>query len=149
MKSFLEEYGFAILAAIVVILLIAMCTPVGNLIRNQVMSVVESFAGRTESKLANIDANEVKIAVKADKDNKQIKVLLLDSPSTTDKYNVFYKVADGAWKDASLSLKLGTTEEVALTGATMGALNGQEIRIRLVDEGSGNDVAEGYVQYVE
>ena len=55
MRDFLSEYGFAILAAIVVILLIAMCTPVGELIQSKVNGVVESFAGKAEARLANVD----------------------------------------------------------------------------------------------
>ena len=51
MKSFLEEYGFAILAAIVVILLIAMASPVGNLIRDSIKGVVVKFSNKTNSML--------------------------------------------------------------------------------------------------
>lgn len=51
MKKFFEEYGFVILAAIVVILLIAMATPIGTLIRSNVSHIVESFGGKTTQKL--------------------------------------------------------------------------------------------------
>ena len=43
MKSFLEEYGFAILAAIVVILLIMMASPVGSAVKDSLKSVVTKF----------------------------------------------------------------------------------------------------------
>ena len=51
MKSFFEEYGFVILAAIVVILLIAMATPIGTLIRSNISHIVESFGEKTTQKL--------------------------------------------------------------------------------------------------
>lgn len=50
MKKFFEEYGFVILAAIVVILLIAMATPIGTLIRSNVSHIVESFGEKTTQK---------------------------------------------------------------------------------------------------
>ena len=58
MKSFFEEYGFVILAAIVVILLIAMCTPIGNLVKSQITGIVDSFANKTNSKLDAVDVSE-------------------------------------------------------------------------------------------
>lgn len=60
MKSFFEQYGFVILAAIVVILLIAMCTPVGNVIKGQISNVVLNMQA-TESRYANnLDTEKVK-----------------------------------------------------------------------------------------
>lgn len=51
MKSFFEEYGFVILAAIVVILLIAMCTPLGNVVKQNITGIMNSFSGKTNSML--------------------------------------------------------------------------------------------------
>lgn len=51
MKSFFEQYGFVILAAIVVIILIAMCTPIGSVVKTQIESITNSFASKTENKL--------------------------------------------------------------------------------------------------
>ena len=51
MKSFFEEYGFVILAAIIVILLIVMATPIGTLIRSNISHIVESFGEKTTQKL--------------------------------------------------------------------------------------------------
>ena len=45
MKSFLEEYGFAILAAITVIILIMMVSPVGTSVKESLGSVVFKFTG--------------------------------------------------------------------------------------------------------
>ena len=55
MKKFLSEYGFAILAAIVVILLIAICSPVSNLIQTKVENVITSFANKTSMKLGSVE----------------------------------------------------------------------------------------------
>ena len=51
MKSFLEEYGFAILAAIIVIVLIMMVSPVGVAIRGSIDSVVLKFTGVADNGL--------------------------------------------------------------------------------------------------
>ena len=48
MKNFLSEYGFAILAAIVVILLIMICTPVGSLIKKEIGNIVSDMGDKTE-----------------------------------------------------------------------------------------------------
>ena len=39
MKRFLEHYGFGILISIVIIILIAISTPVGNLVKNEIIDV--------------------------------------------------------------------------------------------------------------
>lgn len=51
MKSFLEEYGFVILIAIVIILLIVMATPIGSTIKASVLGLVDSFGSRTVAKI--------------------------------------------------------------------------------------------------
>ena len=94
MKNFLSEYGFAILAAIVVILLIAMCTPVGNLIKNQIMGVVDGFATKTESKLYTMDAgNEAAVIVKQLDDAGKFSITAT-SDSETDVLKASYRVKD-------------------------------------------------------
>ena len=55
MKSFLEEYGFAILAAIVVIVLILMASPVGQAIKAALLNVVEKFTNTTESAIDTLN----------------------------------------------------------------------------------------------
>lgn len=52
MKSFFEEYGFVILAAIVVIALISMTTPIGDAIEESMLSVVDGFTERVSSELS-------------------------------------------------------------------------------------------------
>lgn len=94
MKSFLEEYGFTILAAIVVILIIAMCTPIGNLIKEQVLGVVNSFAAKTEGKLAAIDADApVKVTLKQFNKAGKFDVVAASS-SKNDTFLVEYRVKD-------------------------------------------------------
>ena len=57
MKSFLEEYGFAILAAIIVIVLIMMVSPVGVAIRGSIDSVVLKFTGVADNGLDSATGN--------------------------------------------------------------------------------------------
>lgn len=56
MKSFLEEYGFAILATIVVILLIMMISPVGMTIRDSFADIVLRFSSTSENSIDNAGA---------------------------------------------------------------------------------------------
>ena len=67
MKAFLEEYGFAILAAIVVIVLIMMASPIGEAVRKSLKSIVEKFTntadnglGAADDKIANVFTNMAK-----------------------------------------------------------------------------------------
>ena len=54
MKAFLQEYGFSILAAIVVILLIMMISPVGVNIKESLNSVVTNFSATAENGIDNV-----------------------------------------------------------------------------------------------
>lgn len=51
MKSFFENYGFTILASIVVILLITMASPISSLIRNNISNIIEGFGDKTSQRL--------------------------------------------------------------------------------------------------
>ena len=64
MKSFLEEYGFSILAAIVVILLIMMISPLGVYFKSGMTTITGKFGGTAEG-LAN------RLELLPDSDNKQ------------------------------------------------------------------------------
>lgn len=90
MKSFLEEYGFAILAAIVVILLIAICTPVGNSIKSYCLDLVSSFASTANKKLDMADGQNASVTIYTDGANGVKGVIT--TGSTTDKftYDVYY-----------------------------------------------------------
>lgn len=54
MKKFFEEYGFVILAAIVVIILIAICTPVRSVVKTQIENIVLSFSNKQQSSLNSV-----------------------------------------------------------------------------------------------
>lgn len=86
MKSFFEEYGFVILAAIVVILLIAMCTPIGNLVHTQINGIVDSFSSKTTAKLNSVDSgtNSARLAYENDK-----LMLNVSSGNSTDKFTAY------------------------------------------------------------
>ena len=59
MKAFLQEYGFSILAAIVVILLIMMLSPVGVSVKESLSSVVSNFGATAESGVDNVKIDEI------------------------------------------------------------------------------------------
>ena len=154
MKDFLSEYGFAILAAIVVILLIAMCTPVGNLIKNQVLGVVDSFAGKTEAKLAAIDddaAVKVTSLAEGSADGKfDVKVA---SASDTDTFTMEYRVKDqnnnwSNWVEVIAAPGQKGTIEAGhvhaftfdLIPAKQGIENGNKIQVRVFDAGKADKI---------
>ena len=54
MKSFFENYGFVILSAIVVIILIAMSGPVGHTIENNISNTIGGFSDKTSQRLNQV-----------------------------------------------------------------------------------------------
>ena len=89
MKAFLEEYGFVILIAIVIILLIVMATPVGNSIKASILGLVDRFSGTATSKLDKADQGDFTVnlrqASNVGSTTADVKVDI-NSDSTTDKY---------------------------------------------------------------
>ena len=140
MKSFLEEYGFTILAAIVVILIIAMCTPIGNLIKQQVLNVVDSFAAKTEGKLAAIDADAPVTVKLAQKDNAGKFNVTASSSSENDTFTVEYRVKDqnGNWSSytalGTTALKTGAGYKDHTGNFTAVIENGNQIQVRVYDK---------------
>ena len=78
MKSFLEEYGFAILVAVVVIILIVIASPIGTEIKASVSGLVDSFGGKT---VTAIDKTSKEVIVTLNGS-----ILTIASTSETDKY---------------------------------------------------------------
>lgn len=66
MKKFFEEYGFTILASIVVILLIIMVGPIGSLIQSNISHVVESFSNKVYERLVANDSLQPKTVIVID-----------------------------------------------------------------------------------
>ena len=99
MKSFFEEYGFVILAAIVVILLIAMATPIGDLVKAQITGIVDSFANKTESKLNAVDAGAITVRATT---SKGVVTLSWDAEKKEDKFTAKTRVtvstSEAEWK---------------------------------------------------
>ena len=147
MKSFLEEYGFAILAAIVVILLIAIATPVGSLIKTQVLGVVDSFASKTEAKFASTGNDfverdaDIEVVIKQLDDAGGFSITATSS-STNDNLIAGYRVKDqnGNWSNWEElgKLRLGSKDHTAEFTAKIE--NGNQIQARVLDEGRGDNV---------
>ena len=116
MKSFFEEYGFVILAAIVVIILIAMATPVGDLIKIQIDNTINSFGSKTQSKL---NATDGIIQVRVSTDNNKI-TLEWDANKKEDVFKYSYKASntkdEANWTNvASISNGSDKTRKVEIT----------------------------------
>lgn len=58
MKSFLEEYGLVVVAAIIIGLFISFASPFGNSIKNYITSTVDTFATSSESAVTGTLGNE-------------------------------------------------------------------------------------------
>lgn len=54
MKSFFENYGFVILSAIVVIILIAMSGPIEHTIENNISNIIGGFSDKTSQRLNQV-----------------------------------------------------------------------------------------------
>lgn len=123
MKNFFEEYGFVILAAIVVILLIAMASPIGSLIKVQISNVIVSFGNATEMKL-NAVGNAIDIRVSR-KENKII--LEWNANKKEDKFTYQYR-ASNISKEAEWTNK----EDVAM--------NEKQRTITIAKDSNGEDL---------
>ena len=130
MKSFFEEYGFVILAAIVVILLIAMCTPIGNLVKTQITNIVDSFANKTSSKLNAVDSGDASLALTQDGKGvvKGTLTVAKKEAEMTVKYRVVRNSEQGNWTEIENS---GTdyTREFTLPAGQ----NGDRIDVEVYD----------------
>lgn len=94
MKTFLEEYGFVILIAIVIILLIVMATPVGRTIKTSILGLTDDFDSKTAAKIDKTH-KETSTTLKGSK-------LTIESTSETDKYVAVLKGYQGG-KGVSVS----------------------------------------------
>lgn len=103
MKAFLEEYGFVILIAIVIILLIVMATPVGNSIKASILGLVDRFSGTATSKLDKADQGDFTVNLRQASDSSSVSVDV-NSDSTTDKYKIIITRVKNGKKGSSTAL---------------------------------------------
>ncbi len=142
MKSFFEEYGFVILAAIVVILLIAMATPIGTLIRSNISHIVESFGEKTTQKLdyamrelqpkdiiyLKENDKEVAFMVLQQKDSDKYLVMRRDALNTAIRYSQLEVENDNnEYMDSYVSEYLDNTYYNTLSNDTKEAIVSQKI----------------------
>ena len=95
MKAFLEEYGFVILIAIVIILLIVMATPVGNSIKASVLSLVDRFGGTATSKLDKADQGDFTVNLRQSAATGSLMYVDINSDSVTDRYTLTMTYVSG------------------------------------------------------
>ena len=146
MKAFLEEYGFVILIAIVIILLIVMATPVGNSIKASVLSLVDRFSGTATSKLDKADQGDFTASIRQASGDNYV-FLDLNSDSTTDQYYYTVTYISGG--------KTATTKEIVKTKTGSPATytyfgNGETIRVVGKDNKAvgGDEIDDGSTIYV-
>ena len=119
MKAFLEEYGFVILIAIVIILLIVMATPVGNSIKASILGLVDRFSGTATSKLDKADQGDFTVNLRQATGGTATAPVYADinSDSTTDKYTFTITYVSGG--------KTHTTSMYAKSKAESGVLKAE------------------------
>ena len=145
MKTFLEEYGFVILIAIVIILLIVMATPVGNSIKASVLRLVDSFDSKTSAKIEKTN-KEVNTTLNGS-------VLTIGSTSETDKYIAILRGYQGG-KEVSVAStddKLICTDDMTNTATfddTTGVAKTVGGLVKFTIE-NGDKLDEGAKYYVE
>ena len=104
MKAFLEEYGFVILIAIVIILLIVMATPVGNSIKASILGLVDRFSGTATSKLDKADQGDFTVNLRQATAGSDKNVYVdVNSDSTTDEYQIIITRVKGGKTGSSKS----------------------------------------------
>ena len=118
MKSFLEEYGFAILIAIVIITLIVMTSPIGGIIKTSVLELADDFGNRT---VAKIDKTEANLILNGS-------TLTIESPSETNKYVAVLRGYQGGKEVsvASVNDKLTCTDNMTNTDTFTNATGAAE-----------------------
>ena len=110
MKAFLEEYGFVILIAIVIILLIVMATPVGNSIKASILGLVDRFSNTATSKLDKADQGDFTVNLRQATAGGDKNVYVdVNSDSTTDEYQIIITRVKGG--------KVGSSSDLAGTYA--------------------------------
>lgn len=67
MKSFLEEYGLVVVAAIIIGLFISFASPFGNSIKTYITSTVDTFATSSESAVTGSLGNEGESGIENEK----------------------------------------------------------------------------------
>lgn len=56
MKAFFEEYGFIVLSAIVVLLLVGMASPIGTKVQESTIKIVDNLTAKTTAEFGNTDS---------------------------------------------------------------------------------------------
>ena len=163
MKAFLEEYGFVILIAIVIILLIVMATPVGNSIKASVLGLVDRFSGTATSKLDKADQGDFTANLRqATSDAKQVS-LDVNSDSTTDNYKYMVTYVEGGKtlvagddgnknpntviaKNGTITIKFGKTSNSG-DEFTANPDNGSTLYVTVLNVGTNEIVQSNSIKY--
>ena len=57
MKAFFEEYGFIVLSAIVVLLLVGMASPIGEKVKDSTINIVDNLTAKTTAEFGDADSS--------------------------------------------------------------------------------------------
>ena len=90
MRELIEEYGFAVVAAVVIIVLIAICEPLRRSIGNEVDATMNTFAKKA-SKNNEEKYTMVRLSVKSD----YTFTMEVESSSSNDIFTTEVRIRDG------------------------------------------------------
>ena len=136
MKKFFEEYGFVILVAIVVIILIAMVSPIGGLIKTQISDIATSFGKKTDIKLRAVSDGNNTANLRYDSDGK----IQLDfsSKNSTDTFTAYANyISEGKEiEDEPLTNIVNHPAGTAAISLASIADIGKYLQIKLINDGT-------------
>ena len=136
MKKFFEEYGFVILVAIVVIILIAMVSPIGGLIKTQISDIATSFGKKTDIKLRAASDGNNTANLRYDSDGK----IQLDfsSKNSTDTFTAYANyISEGKEiEDEPLTNIVNHPAGTAAISLASVADIGKYLQIKLINDGT-------------
>ena len=129
MKEFMGEYGLAIVAATVIIILITMTTPIGDRVRYFANYLIHKFTGSTAYRLGM--SHKADFTVLLTQEN-----LVITSTSNTEKYGyIIHYENSGIDCTKKVTDVVAGTFPVPLSGLTVDP--GGKVFVEVISKGSG------------
>lgn len=136
MKKFFEEYGFVILVAIVVIILIAMVSPIGGLIKTQISDIATSFGKKTDIKLRAASDGNNTTNLRYDSDGKiQLDFSSKNSTDTFTAYANYISEGKEIEDEPLTNIVNHPAGTVAISLASVADI-GKYLQIKLINDGT-------------
>ena len=97
MRNFFEQYGFIILVATVVIILIAMASPIGSVTQHNIKGVANNFGSKTEVKVSGIDDTNPFVPKRKDSQKAEDSIEKIENKLTSKTVELGCQETQGFW----------------------------------------------------